>query len=57
MYPNSKDDGWLEENHSNVSQIAGIALMNGEKDRPVCDTGLGSLRLVKHVGKIAHHPK
>ena len=27
-----------------------------KKDLPVCDTGLGSLRIVKYVLKIAHHP-
>ena len=32
---------WLAENHSNVSQIAGAALMNSPKDLPVCDTSLG----------------
>ena len=48
---------WLAENHSNLSQITGVALMNGRKDLPVCDTCMGSLRIVKYIGKIAHHPK
>ena len=47
---------WLAENHSDVSQIAGVDMMNGQKDLPVCDTSLGSIRIVKYVGKIAHHP-
>ena len=51
MYPNSKDHGFAE-NHTNVSQIAGFALMNGQKDLPVYDTSLGSIRIVKYVGKI-----
>ena len=49
--PNSKDHGW--------QKITGVALMNGQKDLPFCDTGLDSLRkrVVNYVGKIAHHPK
>ena len=43
---------WSAENHSNVSQISGVALMNGQKDLPVCDTSLDSIRIVKYVGKI-----
>ena len=45
---------WLTENHSNVSQIASVALMNGQKDLADCGTSLGSIRCVKYVGKIAH---
>ena len=30
----------IGRNHLNVSQIAGVALMNGQKDLPVCDTSL-----------------
>ena len=37
---------WLKQNHSNVSQITGVGLMNSQKRPPVCDTGLGSLRTV-----------
>ena len=48
---------WLAENHSNMSQIAGAALMNGQKDLPVCDISLGSIRTVKYVGTIAYHSK
>ena len=46
MYPNSKDHRW-QKNHSDVSQIAGVALLNGQKDLLVCDTGFGSLKIVK----------
>ena len=48
---------WLAENHSGLSQIAGVALMNDQKDHPVCGTGLGSLRIVKYIEKIAHSPE
>ena len=48
---------WLEENLSDLSQIAGVALMNGLKDLPVCDTDLGSVTIVKYFGEIAHQPK
>ena len=44
----------LAEKRSNVSQIA---LVNGRLDLPVCDTSLGSIRIVKYVGTITQHPK
>ena len=43
----------LAENHSHLSQIAGVVLMNGLKDLSFCDTSSGNIR----IGKIAHHPE
>ena len=40
-----------------MSQIASVALMNGPKDLPACDISLGSIKIVKYVGKIAHDSK
>ena len=38
---------WLSENDSNVSQIAVVALTNGQKDLPVCDTCLSHTKILK----------
>ena len=35
--------------------MVGAALMNDQKDLSVCDTGLGSLRIVKYIGKRWHN--
>ena len=38
-----------KENHSNASQIARVALMNGQKYHPVCDTSLGNIGILRNV--------
>ena len=47
---------WVPPDKARCLSISGLALTNDEKHLLVCDSKLGTIRIVKEVGKIAHHP-